>query len=547
MKSFGLENVKAFKDSGFVDIAPITIFVGQNSCGKSSFIRFFKVLNQSLNPTIHDASRLALHSHDTGAIDYGNFSDVVYGHTSDEFTVKWTYDYDMSNKGFDTNAHTVIMNNPEFAGIVLPIMVRASFKKTEEVGSADLYSIEIYIDDKMAFKMNLTFSKCQTELTFGYVYSDDIRGFKKIDICCFVDKILRMSPILPALTDHDCRIICWESVCKRLLGLKDDQVHFYAKASSDSLKFNIYEWESDEQVPANIMNDLEKKLTGAKIQEMRDFVDAYELMAKICAYTDSDLFDVIGNLSYIGPFRVNPERIYRGESNVYQIGVHGENTSSLLINSKIRNTNLLRNVSDWFNEAFGYQVEVAELGDSGYYQLIMKKNDEDSGSNLMDVGYGISQVLPIATMILDIPSFDKAFQEFNGQTAPGTFVIEQPELHLHPAAQAKLADLFVRAIAGGAHETRRLLIETHSEHLISALQIMIADPRCFLTKDMVKIYYVDRNADGDSIAKEMAINEEGQFSEDWPKGFFDKSYTLSKELLKAIFMRRRSLKGGKTE
>ena len=57
---------------------------------------------------------------------------------------------------------------------------------------------------------------------------------------------------------------------------------------------------------------------------------------------------------------------------------------------------------------------------------------------------------------------------------------------------------------------------------------------------MVKIYYVDRDKQGGSIIKEMKMTEEGQFIDEWPSGFFDKSFELSRELLKAINMRKRN-------
>ena len=110
-------------------------------------------------------------------------------------------------------------------------------------------------------------------------------------------------------------------------------------------------------------------------------------------------------------------------------------------------------------------------------------------------------------------------------------LIEQPELHLHPAAQAELAELFVDCVKN--NDGKKIIIETHSEHLIRKLQILVASPQCPITRDMVRIYYVDKDEKGEAHPEEMRILENGKFENEWPSGFFDKGYLLSRELSKA--------------
>lgn len=109
--------------------------------------------------------------------------------------------------------------------------------------------------------------------------------------------------------------------------------------------------------------------------------------------------------------------------------------------------------------------------------------------------------------------------------------MEQPELHLHPAAQAELANLLVRS--ANMSRSRRILVETHSEHLIRKLQVLIADPEVPIDSDQVAFYYVEKDVDGNSHIRKMDINKNGQFEKVWPSGFFDKSYELTSELLYA--------------
>jgi predicted ATPase len=114
-----------------------------------------------------------------------------------------------------------------------------------------------------------------------------------------------------------------------------------------------------------------------------------------------------------------------------------------------------------------------------------------------------------------------------------TVIFEQPEIHLHPAAQAQLADLFVEYINDKNGAVNRILIETHSEYLIRKLQVLVADPDKKISDDQVAIYYVDKDEKGDSYVEKMKLCENGQFEKAWPTGFFDKSYELTKMLMEA--------------
>jgi predicted ATPase len=144
------------------------------------------------------------------------------------------------------------------------------------------------------------------------------------------------------------------------------------------------------------------------------------------------------------------------------------------------------------------------------------------------VGFGVSQVLPI---LLGIAAHRDA-----GDTL---FCIEQPELHLHPKMQSRLARVFRNGLyrnltdeTNNESEMRNentFLIETHSEHLVRGLQLLIAKKR--LNQNDVAVYYVEKNPLGSSSIKKMPIDESGFFTEPWPEGFFDQAYLQTLELL----------------
>ena len=194
-----------------------------------------------------------------------------------------------------------------------------------------------------------------------------------------------------------------------------------------------------------------------------------------------------------------------------------------------KNKELIDRVSEWLYKALGYNLVVTNVAD-GYFQLLLEDKN-GIRSNISDVGYGISQILPIITQtMVSVPS-ENYFNRKNNHLMSGISIIEQPELHLHPAAQAELADLFVACVSG--NKNRNLIIETHSEHFIRKLQVLIADPNCRISNEDVVVYYVDKDKDGVATIEKLEILPNGKFAKKWPAGFFDKAHELSMELLKA--------------
>lgn len=138
--------------------------------------------------------------------------------------------------------------------------------------------------------------------------------------------------------------------------------------------------------------------------------------------------------------------------------------------------------------------------------------DEASGTEvyLPDVGTGITQVLPVVVAVL-----------YNGA---GILAIEQPELHIHPALQVNLGDLFISEVA----KTRQtFIIETHSEHLMLRFLRRIRETgngelppdREELKPEQLAVYYIESGENGMSLSR-VRIDEEGDFTDPWPRGFF---------------------------
>ncbi len=134
--------------------------------------------------------------------------------------------------------------------------------------------------------------------------------------------------------------------------------------------------------------------------------------------------------------------------------------------------------------------------------IVVKDNRTGIDSNLMDVGYGASQVIPV---ILACSSYSSS-----------PLFVEQPEIHLHPRAQAVVAELLCKTSS-----QRQIIIETHSEHMINRARIMIAQGA--LDASNVVINYIYRDRKGSHLLT-IPILENGDFGAPWPEGFFDERY-----------------------
>src|SRR5690606_16709143 len=116
---------------------------------------------------------------------------------------------------------------------------------------------------------------------------------------------------------------------------------------------------------------------------------------------------------------------------------------------------------------------------------------------LRDVGVGVSQVLPVLILAYFVP-------------AGSAILLEEPEIHLHPLAQAVLAELFVEL---SRERGVQFIVETHSEHLFRRLQTLVAGAK--LAHDAVAMYFVERKG-GSAHLRELLLDEYGRVV-DWPK------------------------------
>lgn len=165
-------------------------------------------------------------------------------------------------------------------------------------------------------------------------------------------------------------------------------------------------------------------------------------------------------------------------------------------------------VEDLFGEVYGAlnQLKARELELTDAHDLVLVDQRTGTPVSHRDVGIGISQVLPV--LVMAYASNDKIL------------AIEQPEIHLHPALQAELGDVFIATALGPRQNT--FILETHSEHLILRLLRRIRE-RKLRTGDLA-VLFVEPLPERGSRVIELRVDEDGDFIDSWPGGFFEESY-----------------------
>lgn len=239
----------------------------------------------------------------------------------------------------------------------------------------------------------------------------------------------------------------------------------------------------------------------------------HKILKESTNYVESDLDSE--KINYVNPLRAFPKRYYLlDEANVSTSlnTVDGNNLTEVLKKDK-RVKSL---VNKWLNN-FNLSVNVEGLRDV-IHKLKIKQHDFDL--DITDVGFGISQVLPVIV------------QGF--LTKPNSLtIIEQPEIHLHPKMQADLADLFIDIISSSQSEKKDkiLLIETHSESLLKRLRRRMAEKNNITNKD-VAIYFIRnrKSSKGNSTIERIEISETGSF--EWPIEFYSTDIEDTSEYLK---------------
>ena len=227
-----------------------------------------------------------------------------------------------------------------------------------------------------------------------------------------------------------------------------------------------------------------------------------------------DLSRLCLNVNYIGPFRVIAPHnvVFKGFDNTLQVGYDGRGAYNILLNSYRSDKLLFNNVANWMEQNLeGQRLEFSNAANnSGTFNLLVKK--DGYLQNLTNVGQGVAQVIPVITQ-----SYMSQENSIN--------ILEQPVLHLHPAAHSCVA---YRLGQSAKENNCSYIIESHSENILLGFRHLVVNPKVDFGPEDIIIYFIKHDNDG-AYLDPITINENGDLSS-WPTGVFSEGF----ELLRSI-------------
>jgi len=436
---------KAWKDTGEFRLAPITVFFGKNSSGKTSLLQFLLMLKRTALSA--DRGVVLQPADDRTPIDLGTYYDMAYNHDVAgrlRFALEWK------------PPSPVVVDDWRGRSSVRHRGDTVSFRC--EIGCSDASSSRLYVQE-MEYRL---LSDDEQRVRVGMRLSSAPRRNGAPGTPCYqvdvephtLERPRGRPPRLPAPT--------------KFYGFPELVMSYYYHTG--------------------FMDDL--------------------------ALQVSQLFE---RVHCLGPLRLHPARTYTRYGGEHDdVGWQGENCVEALLATEGRRVLLDkgkgRPVAELVARALQKMGMIQELSvhqvatHRQQYEVLVRVSEGAPEVNLTDVGFGVSQVLPVAVQCFCCKP-------------NSTVILEQPEIHLHTSVQASLADLFIDAIhtrEGGKPRNTQLIVESHSEHFLHRLQRRIAEEK--LRPDEVAVYFCETNQRG-AERRDLKLDLLGNIT-NWPEGFF---------------------------
>ena len=453
------KNFKSWRDTGEMRLAPLTGLFGPNSSGKTGILQMLLLLKQTAEST--DRSRV-LHLGDQRTYaDLGTTYDVTHQHTLPEtmyFSVGWK------------PSKPLRILDPQGAKGTTLFKIEALNFEADIAVAEDTIAVSRFAYD---------FNDRGQENRFGMQRQEEQRDY---------DLIVQGHPQIEGL--------------ENLVFPRD-----FTKPDDYDLIVQGYEMKRTPGRPWPLPAPV--KCYGFPDRVNADYQNAGFLSSLALAFEE-----LMHGVYYLGPLRAYPYRTYGWSGEQPQdVGRRGDYTVAALLAARKRGTLISRGsgrkrqtleerVAQWLKDlGVIHSFEVRQVAPNRKeYEVRVRTTAQAAEVSLLDVGFGVSQVLPVLTLCYYAPK-------------GSTIILEQPEIHLHPSVQAGLADVFVDAIKW---REVQIIVESHSEHLLRRLQRRIAEEE-LLAEDTALYFTTFSNSE--SHLSPLALDLFGNIT-NWPQGFF---------------------------
>ncbi|WP_346665175.1 DUF3696 domain-containing protein [uncultured Mailhella sp.] len=454
LKELRIQNFKGWKDTGPIRLAPISLFFGANSSGKSSIGQFLIMLKQTVESP--DRKAVFYPGGKNSAVQLGSYQEMVF-HRDPKNKIAFDYRWSL----LESLKFKDPLSGETFSGDELD------------------FSAEIELSDAMKnllqvakFKYRLLNNDTQT------LSIDFLRKSDKGEYTASTEQYTLVRKKMRAWSPKD---------VVRFYGFPDEVVAYYQNA---------------------------------------EFVQSLNLAHE----------KLFSSIYYLGPLRTKAERLYTWSGIAPEsVGFAGENTIAAILAARDRKISLgYKRPTKPFEEIIALKLKemglieefkVSPISQQRQdYEVKVRTKGSEDWVNLPDVGFGISQVLPVLVQCFYAP-------------AGSIILMEQPEIHLHPSAQSALADVMIDVInsrENGNDRNIQLVIETHSEHFLRRLQRRIAEDA--ISQEDVSVYFAN-NSKTPATLEPLQIDIFGNIK-NWPENFFGDEMGDITEQAKAALKKR---------
>jgi hypothetical protein len=542
LRSIQLENFKAFGQRTVIPLAPITLIFGQNSAGKSSILQSLNLLKQTRES--RDADALLQPRTEKGFVDLGSFQEMLFDHDLNrKLSMRLEMElpsqrmksgkFQPSYPGLDsvsleleftrpTPQEEVTLSRLALFQSELPVATFCPMETEEDQLKVippffPFASPFFYRKDRHKTSRTIRAMKCsevaESDLLWRTTLQRARKGWEKLA------KGLQEARNAVASNNSRSTGLFFEEDKgedrkRQTLKKIDNAIRFFSGEAADS---QIIQWFREDQlgsvlgldgfIPIFVTFSSGEPNIGYLLSRYsrRPGIppDWFPNIPSLAVHAGMSADAVMSDLFPLGPFRKPAARLYIFTGTTPQdVGYEGHLLPDLLF----RNTELVEETNQWLSRlGIDYELLIRPLRTDSTDLFEVRLRDKRRAKKVLvglsDVGFGISQILPLVVQSL--------------AGANQIITIEQPEVHIHPRLQADLGDLLIEAIK--EPRKNQFIIETHSEHLALRLQRRVREKS--LSHNDISVLYVSRGPNG-AIVQPMRLDSEGDFMDDFPGGFF---------------------------
>ncbi len=450
LKKLNIQNFKCFQNQQNINFERLTILTGANSSGKSS------ILNSILG-SIQSGEFPLQFSTNGKYVNMGDFKEIAYNHVvNSEITLGFTFE----NGIVQTINSTWIEDNQNN----LPQLKRLD-------AESDYYKLSIEKSKKYVLNFSYSPDKDKTLKFYG---TTEFQNLIK-SVSSMTQEVLTKNEAKTNTKKQK-----KEKATKRFEELwknydKPQEIREQQFDNFDELKLFVLE------------------TGGLRLQQIFDGISKMFL-----AYDDK--------VNYISSFRLHPDRTYLEKSkSELKVEKFGEGYLDQIIYWQTKKspkfTSLIKTMKKL---SLLHEISTKRL-DGGRFEILVRIKEQGTLTPLSDVGFGISQFLPIIVADLQLPD-------------DSTLFVAQPEIHLHPSVQSLFGDYLVEQIDSSK---KNYIIETHSEYLLNRIRLAIVKDQ--LKPVDLEVYFIDNQVDG-AIIHKIEFTKSGQIL-NAPDDFF-KTYMM---------------------